>query len=166
LRERVMKTKTKEMATYVKSLRAQDTADARVKAKAIRQAADRVLLARAAKAAEADSNTRMIQRRAMGAAAFYEKHPMVVNISIDGVVGASVTLGQQDIVGRQSAEHALGMIVRQFTQFRQAAAAQAGIRASGHKPMVEVDVDGLLVMLRDQCRMAKGSVEFEKMTPR
>src|SRR5213594_4307910 len=97
-----------EIQKNLKALKAKATADATARVKAEQADVERALLMQATRMAEADANARSLQRRAMGAAAYREKHPMVVNISIDGVVGASVTLGQLDIVERQSAENALG----------------------------------------------------------
>jgi hypothetical protein len=151
------------IATHVKTLKARLKADARAKAKADKQAADAVLMAQAKRMAEADSNTRQLQRRAMGEAAHLEAHPYTSTVEIANVVRATVTLGQSDVVSRQMAENALKMIVYAFTLFRQTAAAQAGVRAGGHTPLIDASVDGLISTLTDQCRMAKDNVQFERL---
>jgi hypothetical protein len=100
----------------VRTLKAKAEAEAKAQKKADREARDKALLLQATRMAEADANARQLQRRAMGAAAYREAHPMVVNMSIDGIVGASVTLGHSNVVERQTAEFALSNIIRAFTQ--------------------------------------------------
>ena len=143
---------------HVRKLKAQD----RAQAKAAQATRDSQILAEATRLAAREAEAQRRQHRAEGAETYRDTAPLIVSVLWRGVLTVHVALGHGDHGRRQTAEHALALIIGRVTAARTQVANNAGNQAAGLAADVQVDTERLIAMLRDECRAAKQDCEIEE----
>ncbi len=156
---------TMDVKRNLRNRKSRAKADARGRRRADRQPDEKNLVAQAIQMATVDAKAREAEQRWAGVADFLAGCRMGLVVGIPDTIMAQVRLGQLEYVERQTAEHALAVIVSEMTAFYREMATRAGdIAATGARVTPEAvvgDVRALASRLRDEARFAKDAVKID-----